>query len=213
MSCCKLKHDVGCAVMSGLGKCQKLVVVELNFNVLTKCLDRLVDADGNPPDFFDLEYLDMGGAQLCNSDVMIMSQVLQRSNKLRVLNLSENHLADSMKDILDCNGYPCLKTLFLAKAELKKNDLVSLRAAGRAGKLMNVSTMSLTGNNLTGCIHDLLGKSGPVPFPSLTDLQLEDTNLNTKDEEILTRRLPNRRTTPDLEELSFPISSEQCHQS
>ena len=205
MSCCKLKHDVGCAVMSGLGKCQKLVNVELDFNVLTKCLCKLVDTDGDPPEFCDLEYLDMGGAQLCSDDERILSEVLQKSTKLQYLNLSQNCLADSIKDILDCNGYPCLKTLFLDKAELQKNDLVSLSAAGCAGKLMNLSRVSLSDNNLTGYMHDILGKSGPNPFPLLTDLQLEDTNLNARDEEILTRRLPNRQTTPDLEEISSPL--------
>ena len=208
MSSCKLKPVVCCAVMSGLCKCKKLVHVNLSFNVLTNCLERLVDADGNPPEFCDLEHLELGGVQVGNSDIMVLSKVLHKSSKLRFLNLSDSCLADSMKDILDCSGYPCMKTLFIARAELNKNDLVSLRTAGRADKLTHVSTISLTGNNLRGCMHDLLGKSGPTPFPSLTDLQLEDTKLTARDEEILSRRLPDRRTTPDLEELSFPISSE-----
>ena len=113
-----------------------------------------MDADGNPPEFCDLEHLDLGEVHLRSPDVMILSKVLHKSYKLRFLNLSQNCLADSMKDILDCSGYPCLKTLFIARAELNRNDLVSLRTADLAGKLPNVSTMSVSDNNLRNCMHE-----------------------------------------------------------
>ena len=66
--------------------------------------------------------------------------------------------------------------------------------------VINVQNTAVKDSETQCHMYDLLGQSGPNPFPSLTKLGLSGTNLNGRDKAIL-RRLPNWRMTPALEKL------------
>ena len=151
-----------------VGKLQILKTLDLSKNILTDTIDDLLKGG-----FRSLKTLLLEDTKLIGSDVQALSKAAREDFfMLRMLNLSEIYLTDTVGDT-----FALSETVVLEDTKLSASDMKALSAAREAGKLPRLETLNLSKNILTGTLHDLLKGN----FRLLETLLLENTKLSVSD--------------------------------
>ena len=161
------------------GKLPVLKHLSLSCNTLTQCLEDLFGCV-----FPRLRRLYVNNAQLCGIDMKSLCKAVEDGKipKLKVLNLSDNNLTDTVADLL-ATDYLTLKKLWLCNSRLSEGDIKSLSAAFREDKLKGLTDLTLVGNNLENQLGNFFRDS--KGFSSLKRLRLQHCQLGNDDIECL----------------------------
>ena len=161
------------------GKLPVLKHLSLSCNTLTQCLGDLFGCV-----FPRLRRLYVNNAQLCGIDMKSLCKAVEDGKipKLKVLNLSDNNLTDTVADLL-ATDYLTLKKLWLCNSRLSEGDIISLSAAFREDKLKGLTDLTLVGNNLKNQLRNLFGDF--EGFSSLKRLRLRHCQLGKDDIECM----------------------------
>ena len=184
MKDCQLRNPMSEALLSGLGKCQNLVSLDLRNNTLTNCLERLFA--GNDTGLPLLEQLYLEKTDLSEEDFININKAFLEGKlpKLKYLGLQENYLQGSMKILLgrsDGPMFPSLKGLWIQNTALSRGDIQAIVECSRAGQLPMLQHLNLSHNTLKDSMGILFDDNRCPAFPALTDLTLEYTDLSAAD--------------------------------
>ena len=106
------------------------------------------------------------------------TEALSHCTMLTNLLLGGNHLRNCVADLFSGPGFQFLYQLSLHYTGLSKEDIGSLSAAVRDGKLPRLGALNLSLNAFTDCVADLFDHPG---FQSIDTLDLNNTKLNATD--------------------------------
>ena len=146
MQYCDMTSHVSGMILKGISHCSTLVELNLSFNTLTDCLERLFGSYG----FFSLKTLEIEKTNLSKADVKCLGQALHSNKlpKLEALDLSSNTLTDCVGDLLGGQGVPCLEWLWLWNTKLSRADVDIVSAAVSSGKVPHLRYLHLEHNRL-----------------------------------------------------------------
>ena len=142
------------------GKLPWLQGINISRNILTDCVAELFGGSDNPG-FPALKQLHMADTKMIKADVTSLSQAFAKDKlpKLIGLDLSQNTLTDCLKELLRSISKDFTK-FFFHSTQLTKADMRSLSCqAINDKKFMRLTWLQLSGNNLNGCVEELLGGS------------------------------------------------------
>ena len=122
--------------------------LNLSRNILTDFMDDLFGPtlhDG----YADLTQLQLKGTALSQKDVANLCKAVNNDKlpKLKELNLSQNKLADCLRDLL-CKKFMSLESLLLRNTVLNGDDVQCLAEAMKTGRLQKLNDIHLEENNL-----------------------------------------------------------------
>ena len=106
------------------------------------------------PGFPVLEVLELCNTRLNKDDIISMSEAVHSGKlpRLKVLNLAENVLTDTLSFLLDdssgTSGFRSLESLSLGYTDLCKTDMEFLSGSIISGRLPNLGSLDLEGNRL-----------------------------------------------------------------
>ena len=115
------------------GRLPKLKRLDVSGNILTNCLDTLMNADD-----LSLGLLEISNAKLSKGDVKSLSTAVRggRLPELMILDLSNNILTNCLQDLFNDNHrFLQLETLCLNRTQLNRTNLVYLTEALKSNKL------------------------------------------------------------------------------
>ena len=169
-------------------KFPKLSILDLSGNILTNCLQNLLECISS-----DLERLNLSYTSVSNADVRSLCQANRNKKfpKLRYLNLHGNTLTDCLEELFKCHhGFPSLEKMNLENTDLKTNDVKCLFSALRDGKLPK-----FTPTTLANCLGDILSTAHHQAFPFLENLdfsnrELTKTGINCLFQVLVNKKLP-----------------------
>ena len=130
-------------------KLHKLHILDLSNNILTGCLSNfLPDPHQGLP---SLELLNLDSTSLNKEDLYHLSSIAHKLPKLQELDLSHNTLKGCLSSFLPnpYPGLPELKSLYLSKSKLNKDDLQHLTHLIQTHKLPGLKALDLFGNKLS----------------------------------------------------------------
>ena len=123
----------------------------MSHNVLENEIGKILTDSGFP----FLEVLEMCNTQLNKVDVISLSVAVHSGKlpRLKVLNLAENVLTDTLSFLLDdfcgTSGFRSLESLSLGNTDLCKTDMEFLSGAIISERLPNLGSLDLEGNSLS----------------------------------------------------------------
>ena len=133
-----------------LNKLPCLTYLDLSYNSLTGCMERLLKQTEGPNLNF-LEELSLAGTQLSKTDVKLLAKALTdgRLCNIKRLNQGENKLTGMIGELFIGKGLPSVQSMKLQCTGLGKKDFLLISDAMKCGKLPNLRSIDLIGNNNT----------------------------------------------------------------
>ena len=177
-------------------KLPNLRCLVLSHNTLAGCLPGLLQDPH--PGLPHLELLYLRDTALNKDDVQHLLSIAHALPKLWKLDLSEYTLTGCLSSFLPDPhpGLPQLEKLNLEHTALKKDDVQHLSNITQSNKLPKLRDLSLSDNDMTGCLSSFLPDSHPG-LPQLKELDLKRTELNKDDLKHLTHLIQTHKL-PEL---------------
>ena len=148
---CNMDETTAESVSSGLAKCHELQELRLKGNNLTNCLEKLFPSTRG---FSHLTLLFINRTELSQKDLLVLSRAVRcgKLPKLMTLDLCYNNMTGRLRSLL-CGtghpGFPLLRYLGLKKAELNRDDMMSLSEAVNQNLMPQLRYLCLDKNDLS----------------------------------------------------------------
>ena len=192
------------------GNLPALEKLHLPDNTLTNSLAHLL-GHSNHLGYPSLLQLNLSNTGLSKADMQTISDSAEAGKlpKLQRLNISNNNLADCIRNLVGGQnhpGYSSLVDLDLQSTQLCKADVKCLLRAIRDGKFPTLKALPDLPAALTGLLDDIFSISGHRAFPYRENLSLANRQLSEGDLKSVCRALRDNRLNGLRElDLSFNI--------